>query len=169
MTCRLVLFGLFWGHPLQSRTQGANSDSADMVLQGWDMVKHGNLLLRGWVMADVSFYTFEIPIDGLVSAVYGLRTDVIHVAVGLGVRAPGAVRRAAGGRGGRRPARRQPRDLGTGADRGRDHGRARHLAGLGGAAGRAGPHRAGVPVLITLLVAERVTPAAGGRPLPPWR
>ncbi len=101
---RRCLFGLFWGYLLQSRTQGANSDSADMVLQGWDMVQHGNLLLRGWVMADVSFYTFEIPIDGLVSAVYGLRTDVIHVAVGLRVRAPGAVRRAGGGRCGQRPA-----------------------------------------------------------------
>ena len=99
-----VLFGLFWCYLLQSRTQGADSDSADMVLQGWDMVQHGNLLLRGWVMADVSFYTFEIPIDGLVSAVYGLRTDVIHVAAAFEYVAPGAVRRAAGGRGGQGPA-----------------------------------------------------------------
>ena len=78
-----ALFGLFWCYLLQSRTTGADSDAADMVLQGWDMVQHGNLLLRGWVMADVSFYTFEIPLDGLVSAVYGLRTDVIHVAAAI--------------------------------------------------------------------------------------
>jgi hypothetical protein len=78
-----VLFGLFWCYLLQSRTQGADSDSSDMVLQGWDMIQHGNLLLSGWVMADVSFYTFEIPVDGLVAAVYGLRVDVIHVAAAL--------------------------------------------------------------------------------------
>ena len=50
-----------------------------MVLQGWQMM-HGHLLLRGWLLADVSFYTFEVPLDGLISVVYGLRSDVIHVA-----------------------------------------------------------------------------------------
>jgi hypothetical protein len=78
-----VLVGLCWGYLLQSRTQGADADSAGMVLQGWDMVEHGNLLLRGWVMADVSFYTFEIPVDGLVAAVHGLQVDVIHVAAAI--------------------------------------------------------------------------------------
>jgi hypothetical protein len=77
-----VLFGLFWCYLLQSRTQGADSDSAGQVLQGWDMM-HGNLLLRGWVTSDVSFYTFEIPVDGLVAAVDGLRTDVIHIAASI--------------------------------------------------------------------------------------
>ena len=79
----VVSAGLFWCYLLQARVQGADSDSAGMVLQGWDMVQHGNLLLRGWVMADVSFYTFEIPVDGLVAAVYGLRIDVIHVAAAI--------------------------------------------------------------------------------------
>jgi hypothetical protein len=69
---------LFWCYLLQSRTQAANSDAAGMVLQGWDMV-HGNPLLRGWYLSDVSFYTFEVPLDGLISAVYGLRVDVVHV------------------------------------------------------------------------------------------
>ncbi len=41
---------------------------------------HGHLLLRGWFLADVSFYTFEVPLDGLISVVYGLRSDVIHIA-----------------------------------------------------------------------------------------
>ena len=77
-----VLFGLFWCYLLQSRTQGADSDSAGQVLQGWDMM-HGNPLLRGWVTSDVSFYTFEIPVDGLVAAVNGLRTDVIHIAASI--------------------------------------------------------------------------------------
>ena len=74
-----LTIGLFWAYLLQSRTQAANSDAADMVVQGWDML-HGNPLLRGWVMADVSFYTFEVPLDGLISVVYGLRADVVHVA-----------------------------------------------------------------------------------------
>jgi hypothetical protein len=78
----VVLFGLFWCYLLQSRTQGADSDSAGQVLQGWDMM-HGNPLLRSWVTSDVSFYTFEVPLDGLVAAVAGLRTDVIHIAAAI--------------------------------------------------------------------------------------
>ena len=74
--------GLFFGYLLQSRTQAANSDAVGMVLQGWDMV-HGNLLLRGWGLSDVSFYTFEVPLDGLISLVYGLRVDVVHVAAAI--------------------------------------------------------------------------------------
>ena len=74
-----VTIGLFWAYLLQSRAQAANSDAAAMVLQGWDMA-HGNLLLRGWFLSDVSFYTFEVPLDGLISVVYGLRSDVVHVA-----------------------------------------------------------------------------------------
>jgi hypothetical protein len=70
--------GLFWAYLLQSRTEAVNSDAAGMVLQGWDLL-HGNLLLRGWFMADVSFYTFEIPLDGLVAVASGLRADVVHV------------------------------------------------------------------------------------------
>jgi hypothetical protein len=158
-----VLFGLFWCYLLQSRTQNADSDSADMVLQGWDMVQHGNLLLRGWVMADVSFYTFEIPIDGLVSAVTGLRTDVINVAAALeyALLVLFAALLAAG------PAR----DRTGGARVGGAGSRvARGLiaAGIMVAPGTwqganvllGGPdHTAvGVPVLITLLLLDRVTP-----------
>jgi hypothetical protein len=74
-----LTIGLFSAYLLQSRSSGANSDAAAMALQGWDMV-HGNLLLRGWFLSDVSFYTFEVPLDGLISVVIGLRSDVIHVA-----------------------------------------------------------------------------------------
>jgi hypothetical protein len=153
-----VLFGLFWGYMLQSRTVATGSDAADMVLQGWDMVQHGNLLLRGWVMADVSFYTFEIPIDGLVSAVYGLRVDVINVAAALEYvllvlfAALVAAGPAAGRLGGRREA----------------WARGLIAAGImvapgtwvGSAVLLGGPdHTAvGVPVLITLLIVDRVTP-----------
>jgi hypothetical protein len=74
-----LTIGLFWAYLLQSRSQAANSDAAAQALQGWDLV-HGHLLLRGWYLSDVSFYTFEVPLDGLIAVVYGLRSDVIHVA-----------------------------------------------------------------------------------------
>ena len=74
-----LTIGLFWAYLLQSRSQPANSDAAAQALQGWDLV-HGHLLLSGWYLSDVSFYTFEVPLDGLIAVVYGLRSDVIHVA-----------------------------------------------------------------------------------------
>ena len=40
---------------------------------------HGNLLLRGWWTADVSFYTTELPEYVLVVLVRGLRPDVVHI------------------------------------------------------------------------------------------
>jgi hypothetical protein len=75
----LATVGLFWAYLLQSRSSGANSDAASQALQGWDLV-HGNLLLHGWLLSDVSFYTFEVPLDGVTSLVVGLRSDVIHIA-----------------------------------------------------------------------------------------
>lgn len=73
---------LFWCYLLESRTQAANSDSAAQVLQGWEML-HGNPLLRGWFLSDVSFYTFEVPLDGLVAAVRGNNVDAVHIAAAL--------------------------------------------------------------------------------------
>ena len=73
---------LFWCYLLQSRTTGVNSDAAGMVLQGWDMM-HGNAALHGWFVADVSFYTFEIPIDGLVAVIHGLGPDVAHITAAI--------------------------------------------------------------------------------------
>jgi hypothetical protein len=78
-----VTFGLYWAYLLESRTQGADADAAGQVLQGWDMVHGGNWLLSGWYVSDVSFWTFEVPVDGLVAAVDGLRTDVVHVAAAI--------------------------------------------------------------------------------------
>jgi hypothetical protein len=73
---------LFWCNLLQSRTAAVNSDAAGMVLQGWDMM-HGNLLLHGWFVADVSFSTFEIPIEGLVAVIHGLGPDVAHISAAI--------------------------------------------------------------------------------------
>jgi hypothetical protein len=62
-----------------SRTQPVDSDGAANALQAWDML-HGNLLLHGWRLSDVSFYTTELPEYMLVELVRGLRPDVVHVA-----------------------------------------------------------------------------------------
>ncbi|HKT04787.1 MAG TPA: hypothetical protein VJT31_35180 [Rugosimonospora sp.] len=74
--------GLFLGYLRMSRTQATNSDGASNALQAWDML-HGNLLLHGWTLSDVSFYTTELPQYALVELVYGLRADVIHVAAAM--------------------------------------------------------------------------------------
>ena len=152
-----LAFGLFWCYLLQARTQGADTDSAGQALQGWDMVHNGNLLLSGWYVSDVSFWTFEVPVDGLIAVVYGLRVDVVHVAAAIeyallvlfaALLAGGAARdRRFGGR----------------------EGLIRALVAVGvmvAPAIWAGPgllgapdHTAvGVPVLITLLIVDRVRP-----------
>jgi hypothetical protein len=69
---------LFTCYLLQSRTVPAGSDGASIALQAWDML-HGNPLLRGWRVADVSFYTTELPQYAAIESVRGLSADVIHV------------------------------------------------------------------------------------------
>ncbi len=62
-----------------SRTMPANSDGASNALQAWAML-HGNPLLRGWVLSDVSFYTTELPQYMLIELARGLTPDVMHIA-----------------------------------------------------------------------------------------
>ncbi len=65
-----------------ARTRAVNSDGASNALQAWDML-HGNLLLHGWTLSDVSFYTTELPQYMLVEVVRGLNQDVVHVAAAM--------------------------------------------------------------------------------------
>jgi len=44
---------------------------------------HGNVLLRGWTVTDVSFYTTELPEYMAVELVRGLNEDTVHVAAAL--------------------------------------------------------------------------------------
>ena len=44
---------------------------------------HGNVLLHGWRLSDVSFYTTELPQYVLVEAVRGLGPEVVHVAAAM--------------------------------------------------------------------------------------
>ena len=62
-----------------SGTQGISSDGGSNALEAWDML-HGNLLLHGWTVTDVSFYTTELPEYMLVELVRGLGPTVVHTA-----------------------------------------------------------------------------------------
>ncbi len=65
-----------------AETRAVNSDGSAQALQAWDML-HGNVLLHGWLLSDVSFYTTELPEYMLVELVRGLNTDVVHVAAAV--------------------------------------------------------------------------------------
>ena len=58
------------------------SDGAANAMQAWDMM-HGDPLLHGWYVTDVSFYTTELPQYMLVEAVAGLRPEVVHICAAL--------------------------------------------------------------------------------------
>jgi hypothetical protein len=74
-----VLFVCYWR---QSLTQPVSSDGAANALQAWDML-HGNLLLHGWLLSDVSFYTTELPQYMLIEAIRGLGPGVVNLAAAM--------------------------------------------------------------------------------------
>jgi hypothetical protein len=63
-------------------TRAVNTDGAAQALPAWAML-HGNLLLHGWQIADVSFYTTELPEYVLVELVRGLNAGVVHIAAAI--------------------------------------------------------------------------------------
>jgi len=69
---------LFIAYLRMSRTYPATSDGADQALQAWDML-HGNWLLHGWTLGDVTYYSTEIPQYALIELVRGLGADVVHI------------------------------------------------------------------------------------------
>jgi hypothetical protein len=73
---------LFAAYLRQAQTVPVMSDGASNALQAWDLL-HGNVLLRGWTMSDVSFYTTEIPQYLLVALAHGLNADVVHIAAAM--------------------------------------------------------------------------------------
>jgi len=62
-----------------SWTQSVSSDGGSNALEAWDML-HGNLVLHGWTLTDVSFYTTELPEYMLVELIRGLGPAVVHTA-----------------------------------------------------------------------------------------
>lgn len=73
---------LFFCYLRISGTQPVTSDGASNALQAWDML-HGNWLLGGWTVSDVSFYTTELPEYVLVEIIRGLGPADVHVAAAL--------------------------------------------------------------------------------------
>jgi hypothetical protein len=73
---------LFLCYLRASMVQPVTSDGASNALQAWDML-HGNLLLHGWRLSDVSFYSTELPEYALVELVRGLGPADVHVAASL--------------------------------------------------------------------------------------
>jgi hypothetical protein len=75
----VVAFACYWR---LADTRAVNSDGSNQALQAWDML-HGNLLLHGWQLTDITMYTTELPEYMLVELVRGLNTDVVHVAAAV--------------------------------------------------------------------------------------
>src|SRR6201997_4531951 len=65
-----------------SQTYTLNSDSANILLMGSDLL-HGNLLLHGWYTSDVSFYPTELPQYALLESFLGLHSQTAHVAAAM--------------------------------------------------------------------------------------
>jgi hypothetical protein len=66
----------------QARTIATVSEGGSQALQGWNML-HGNVLLHGWSLSDVSFYTTELPEYALIELVRGLNTWTIPLAAAI--------------------------------------------------------------------------------------
>ena len=73
---------LLWGYTRLSATFPPGSDGASNALEAWDLL-HGNVLLRGWTLTDVSFYTTELPEYAVVELARGLGPAVLHTAAAL--------------------------------------------------------------------------------------
>ena len=78
----LVGLALFTLYLRLSETYPLNSDSANILLMGWDLL-HGHLLLHGWYMSDVSFYPTELPQYALLESFLGLHMQTAHVAAAM--------------------------------------------------------------------------------------
>src|SRR5947209_8318392 len=80
--CLLVGVLLFVAYLRLSETYGLNSDSANILLMGQDLL-HGHLLLPGWHMSDVSFFPTEIPQYALLESFLGVKMQTAHVAAAM--------------------------------------------------------------------------------------
>lgn len=65
-----------------SATFPAGSDGASNALEAWDML-HGNWLLHGWTLTDVSFWPTELPEYAAVELARGLGPGVVHAAAAI--------------------------------------------------------------------------------------
>jgi hypothetical protein len=78
----LAAAALFAVYLRLSRTLPENSDEANVLLAAKDLL-HGNVLLHGWYLTDVSFYTTEVPQYALLELLFGLHPDTAHIAAAM--------------------------------------------------------------------------------------
>jgi hypothetical protein len=78
----LAVVLLFVAYLQMSRTYPENSDESNDLLMAWDML-HGNVLLHGWYLSDVSFITTELPQYLVLERIFGLHTDTAHIAAAM--------------------------------------------------------------------------------------
>ena len=65
-----------------SGTVAVTSDGGLSAMQAWDML-HGNWLLKGWGLGDVTYYTTELPEYVLVEIFRGLGPADVHVSAAI--------------------------------------------------------------------------------------
>jgi len=73
---------LFLAYLRLSRTSAVTADFASVAVMAHDML-NGNLLLHGWMLTDVSFYTTELPQYMAVEYLHGFGPDAGHVAAAM--------------------------------------------------------------------------------------
>jgi hypothetical protein len=78
----LVAVALFLTYVRVSSTQPVNSDDSNTMMMASAML-HGNVLLHGWWMSDVSFYTTELPQYALLEGMFGLNPHTAHIAAAM--------------------------------------------------------------------------------------
>ncbi|HUB20856.1 MAG TPA: hypothetical protein VMA97_00455 [Streptosporangiaceae bacterium] len=78
----LAAAALFTVYLRLSRTVPQNSDQANILLDASDLW-HGNLLLHGWYLTDVSFYTTELPQYALLEMLFGVHVNTSHIAAAM--------------------------------------------------------------------------------------
>ncbi|MGH3167036.1 MAG: hypothetical protein ACRDN0_14255 [Trebonia sp.] len=78
----LAALALFLCYLRGAQTQVLDSDPAGQVLQAWQ-IWHGNPLLHGWWLGDVTFYTVELPLYVVIQMIVGLRPGQVHIAAAI--------------------------------------------------------------------------------------
>jgi hypothetical protein len=71
----LAYLRMAWAFPI-------NADGASNALQAGDML-HGNLLMHGWTLSDVSFYSTELVQYALLQIFFGLNPGMVHIAAAI--------------------------------------------------------------------------------------
>src|SRR5215472_16113940 len=73
---------LFFAYLAEAQKLPIFGDGSAQALQAWDML-HGKVLLHGWALSDVSFYSTELPQYMLIEFIAGLNPDVVHIAAAM--------------------------------------------------------------------------------------